>query len=175
MLTGWLICFVAVIQLTFLPTVLPYVFKTFNIEQTAVIKLAGIVVMLYMTTSMIGTYVWSRLSRRIGQYKMITFLLTLGVIFQALLAFSHGITDFAVIRMLQTGMVAATFPLTISLFAGESKGGVIGLLNSARFAGNAMGPMIATSILAYSNLTTLHFSIAGITLLALLGFRTFFK
>ena len=77
--------------------------------------------------------------------------------------------------MLQTGLVAATFPLVISIFAGESKGGVIGFLNSSRFAGNAMGPIIATSILAYFNLTTLYFFISGLTLLALLGFRAFFK
>jgi MFS transporter, DHA1 family, multidrug resistance protein len=172
---GWMICFVAMIQLTFLPSVLPNVFETFNIEQSAAIKLAGIVVMLYTTTSMIGTYVWSRLSTKIGQYKIISYLLTLGIILQASLAFSQGITDFTVIRMLQTGLVAATFPMVISIFAGESRGGTIGFINSARFAGNAMGPIIATSVLAYFNLSTLYFFISGITLLALLGFRTFFK
>jgi MFS family permease len=60
-LVGWVVCFGAMIQLTFLPSVLPNVFKTFDIEQTTAIKLAGIVVMLYTTTSMIGSYVWSRL------------------------------------------------------------------------------------------------------------------
>jgi DHA1 family multidrug resistance protein-like MFS transporter len=174
-LIAWVICFAAMIQLTFLPSVLPNVFETFNIEQTTAVKLAGIVVMLYTTTSMIGTYLWSRLSRKIGQYRMITSLLTLGIILQALLVFSQGITDFTVIRMLQTGLVAATFPLVISIFAGESKGGVIGFLNSSRFAGSAMGPIIATSILAYFNLTTLYFFISGLTLLALLGFRAFFR
>ena len=106
---------------------------------------------------------------------MISYLLTLGIILQASLAFSQGITDFTVIRMLQTGLVAATFPLVISIFAEESKGGTIGFINSARFAGNAMGPIIATSVLAYFNLSTLYFFISGITLLTLLGFRTFFK
>jgi len=80
-----------------------------------------------------------------------------------------------VIRMLQTGMVAATLPLIISLFAGESKGSVIGLINSARFAGNAVGPMLATSVLAYFNLTSVYFVIAGITFLSLLGFRASFR
>ena len=174
-LVGWVICFGAMIQLTFLPSVLPNVFETFDIGQTTAIKLAGIVVMLYTTTSMIGSYVWSRLSIKTGQYRMISYLLTLGIILQASLAFSRGITDFTVIRMLQTGLVAATFPLVISIFAEESKGGTIGFINSARFAGNAMGPIIATSVLAYFNLSTLYFFISGITLLALLGFRIFFK
>ncbi|MEI9479359.1 MAG: MFS transporter, partial [Deltaproteobacteria bacterium] len=174
-LIGWVICFGAMVQLTFLPSVLPNVFKTFDIEQTTAIKLAGVVVMLYTATSMIGIYVWSRLSSKIGEYRMITYLLVLGIILQSSLAFSRGITDFTVIRMLQTGMVAATFPLVISIFAGESKGGIIGFINSARFAGNAMGPIIATSVLAYFSLSTLYFFISGITLLALLGFRIFFK
>lgn len=163
------------IQLTFLPSVLPNVFKTFDIEQTTAIKLAGIVVMLYTTTSMIGSYVWSRLSTKTGQYRMISYLLTLGIILQAALAFTHGITDFTVVRMFQTGLVAATFPLVISVFAEESKGSAIGFINSARFTGNAMGPIIATSVLAYFNLPTLYFFISGITLLSLLGFRIFFK
>jgi hypothetical protein len=48
--------------------------------------------------------------------------------------------------MIQTGMVAATIPLIISLFVNQSRGSTIGFLNSARFTGNALGPIIATSI-----------------------------
>ena len=172
---GGMLCFTATVQITFLPSVLPNVFEVFKYEQTAALKLAGTVVMCYTATAMVGAYVWSRLSRRIGLYRMITLLFILGILLQSMLTFSRGIVDFTVIRMLQTGFVAATFPLVISVFASGSKGSVIGFLNSSRFAGNAMGPIIATSILAYFNLTTLYFFISGLTLLALLGFRAFFK
>jgi MFS family permease len=174
-LAGWAVCFVATIQLTFLPSVLPNVFKTFNIGQTSAVKLAGVVVMLYTTTSMVGTYVWSRFSTRMGPSRTVSYLLAFGMMLQAALAFSHGITDFTVIRMLQTGGVAATFPLIISIFAAESKGSTIGFINSARFAGNAAGPILATLILACSDLATLYFFISGLTLIALVSFRVYFR
>ncbi len=172
---GWMLCSIALIQLTFLPSVLPNVFKEFNIEQTLALKLAGTVVMLYTATAMVGTYILSRLARKVGLYKMITLLLIFGILLQSLLAFSRGIVDFTVIRMVQTGLIAATIPLVISIFAGESKGGVIGFLNSSRFIGNALGPIIATSILAFSSLTSLYFFVSGVTLFGFLCFKLFFK
>lgn len=172
---GWMLCLTASMQLMFLPSVLPNVFDEFRIEKTLALKLAGTVVMLYTITAMIGTYLWSWLSRKHELKKMMTYLLGFGIVFQALLALSRGIIDFTLIRMVQTGLVAATIPLVISLFASESKGGTIGFLNSGRFAGNALGPMIATSILAFSSLSLVYLCISAISLLALLGFRVFFK
>jgi len=91
------------------------------------------------------------------------------------LALSRGIVGFTLIRMIQTGLVAATFPLIISIFLKVPKGGIIGFLNSARFTGMALGPMIATSVLAFSSLEVVYLLISAISLLALLGFKFFFK
>ncbi len=172
---AWMLCFTAMIQLDFLPSVLPKVFDEFRVAQPVALKLAGMVVMFYTGTAMIGTYVWSLLSRKYGLYRMITFLSVLGISLQLLLAFSRGVVDFTAIRMVQTGLVAATFPLIISMFAGESKGSIIGFLSSARFAGNAVGPIIATSVLAISDLRSLYFFISAVALFAFLGFKFFYK
>lgn len=174
-LIGWMICFTAQVQLMFLPSVLPNVFEKFQIEKDLALKLAGTVVMLYTITALLGTYLWSWVSRKYGLHRMITFLFALAILFQGLLTLSRGVVDFTLIRMIQTGLVAATIPLTFSLFISTPKGGTIGLLNSARFAGNALGPMIATSVLAFSSLGVLYLSISAISLLALLGFKFFFK
>ena len=172
---GWMLCFTASIQLMFLPSVLPNVLDQFHIEKPVALKLAGTIVMLYTATAMIGTYLWGWLSRKYGLFRIITFLFTLSILFQALLALSRGIVDFTLIRMIQTGLVAATLPLIISIFLREPTGGIIGFLNSARFTGLALGPMIATSILAFSSLEVVYLLISAISLLALLGFKFFFK
>ncbi|OGP75384.1 MAG: hypothetical protein A2W09_07840 [Deltaproteobacteria bacterium RBG_16_50_11] len=172
---GWALCFTAQTQLMFLPSVLPRVFERFSVEQTLALKLAGLVVMFYTATAMIGTYLWSWLSRRWGVQRMIIFLFISGILLQCMLALSRGIVDFTIIRMIQTGMVAATIPLVISLFVSKPKGSTIGFLNSARFTGNALGPIIATSVLAFSNLTVLYLVIGGITLITFLSFRHSFK
>jgi hypothetical protein len=106
---------------------------------------------------------------------MIIFLFSLGIFLQGLLTVSKGVVDFTLIRMIQAGLVAATIPLTFSLFVTTPKGGIIGFLNSARFAGNALGPMIATSVLAFSSLGVLYLSISALSLLALIGFKFLFR
>ncbi len=175
LIIAWVLGFTATIQIAFLPSVLPSVFEKFNIEQSVALRLAGTIVLLYTGTAMIGTYFWSWLSKRFGLERMITFLFALGILAQLSLAFSRGVVDFTGIRMIQTGLVAATFPLILSMFAGESKGSVIGFLNSARFAGTALGPIMATSMLAVSGLTSLYFMISALTLFAFLGFKFFYK
>ena len=89
---------------------------------------------------------------------------------QALLYFSSGIYSFTAIRMLQTGMIAALFPLVITAFADDARGSTLGFLNSARFVGNSLGPLLATDILAHSDLLTLYLTISGLTLAVLFAF-----
>lgn len=89
---------------------------------------------------------------------------------QLLLFFSGGIIGFATIRMLQTGVIAAVIPMTMASFASELGGTGIGFLNSARFAGNGFGPLMATSVVAGANLLTLYLLIAVSTVGAVLAF-----
>ena len=163
------------IQLAFLPSILPQVFEHFRVEEAVALKWAGMLVMLYTATAMVGTYVLTLWSRKVGIYRLIILLVSAGILLQGLFAVSQGVTDFTIMRMMQTGLVAAVFPLTMSIFAKQSKGDVIGFLNSARFAGNGLGPMIATALLAFFNLPTLYLFISIITLLALIGFISIFR
>jgi hypothetical protein len=102
---------------------------------------------------------------------MILFLVVGGSVCQLMLFMTDGVVTFVAIRMVQTGLIAATVPLIISIFAAEHRGGTIGFLNSSRFAGNALGPMMGTSVLAYSSFTTLCLLLSGMTLVTLVGFR----
>jgi MFS family permease len=168
---GWLLSFIVMVQLMFLPSVLPNVFERFNLGKDIALKWAGVVIMFYTATATFGTYFWPKFSRRVGIRKMILFIVLLGSVFQALLSFGTGPIDFIVIRMIQTGLIAGAIPLVISIFAVKQKGNVIGFLNSGRFAGSALGPIMATSVLAVSNLPNLYLLISGLTLLALFAFN----
>ncbi len=168
---GWLLSFMVMVQLMFLPSILPNVLERFNLGKNIALKWAGVVIMLYTATATFSTYFWPKFSRRVGRERMIFFLVLLGSLFQALLSFSRGTIDFIVIRMIQTGLIAGTIPLVISIFAVRQKGSVIGFLNSGRFAGHAFGPIMATSVLAVSDLPSLYLLISGLTLLALFAFN----
>lgn len=174
-LTGWALCLAATIHLVYLPSIFPTVFQKFGFDKTGALKAAGVVVMLYTCTSMIGTYAWSFLSRRTGVKKMIKFLLFSGMVMPALLVFVQDITSFTVVVMLEIGIIAAIIPLTISIFAAEPKGNIIGFMNAARFVGMAVGPFLATSLLAFANTSILYLAVSGITLAAYMASRAFIK
>ena len=73
--------------------------------------------------------------------------------------------------MVQCTAIAAVFPLTFSVFAHQG-GKMIGYLNSARFLGGTVGPLLATFLLALADLQTVYLVIAGLTLVSLWFFLT---
>ena len=169
-LVEWGLCFTATVQLMFLPSVLPNVFRGFQMDESLAIKSAGLVVMLYTATAIAGTFLLCRLAARVASHRLIITVGILGTVLQSLLSVCPGITSFVSVRMLQTAMIAAVLPLVFSSFSSDMDGRVIGFLNSSRFAGNAIGPMIGTFVLAFSNLNWLYLSIAGLGLLALVSY-----
>jgi len=65
--------------------------------------------------------------------------------------------------MIQTGLIAGTIPIGDLNFCGTAEGKRHRILNSGRFAGHALGPIMATSVLAISNLPSLYLLISGLT------------
>jgi MFS family permease len=124
--------------------------------------------MIYMATAILGNLLLVRVSARMGLTRLIVLACLAAAALQGLLYFSSGVYTFTVIRALQTGAIAAVIPLVIATFAGGGGGTTLGFLNSGRFVGNALGPMMATFLLAQFNLLTLYLTIAGLTL-AMLG------
>jgi MFS family permease len=144
----------------------------FQLVGDIALKSAGFIIMSYTVTSIVGNYLLSRLSSKIGLKKVITVACLSGTLFQVLLILGQGVLSFMVIRMIQMGFIAAVFPLMFSIFARDVGGRMIGFLNSSRFIGSAMGSFMATSVLAYSNLLTLYILIAGLTISSLWAFLT---
>jgi len=172
---GWVVCVMTQIQLIFLPSILPKVLEGFNVYGSEALRFAGLVVMLYTATAALGTLLLPRLTKKLGMFRLIGILLAVSICFQISLTLTNGIIGFTVVRMLQTGFAAAVIPLIFSIFAGLQKGSVIGIMNSARYGGNALGPVLATTTLAFSSLNGLFFIISGLTFFSLIVFKLAFK
>lgn len=171
-LWGWGLAIIGTIHLMFLPSVLPHILEGFQLTAEAAITSAGTIMMLYMTTAFVGNYLLVGLASRMGIARVITISCLSAAGLQALLYLSIGVYSFTVIRILQTGLIAAVIPLVISVFAGEGSGGTtLGFLNSGRFVGNALGPIMATTILAHFGMLTLYLTIAGLTIAMLVAFQ----
>jgi MFS family permease len=169
-LWGWALSFIATIHLIFLPSILPHVLGGFGLTGENALKAAGFIMMGYTATAIIGSYVISRLTPRVKLTGVITAACLAASFFQALLFLSQGVVSFAVIRMLQTGVAAAVIPMVLANFGSKLGGTEIGFLNSARFAGMGVGPLLATFVLAGSNLLTLYLIIAAATVGSVLAF-----
>jgi MFS family permease len=131
---------------------------------------AGTIMMLYMGSAILGNYLLVRLVGRWGVSRLIAVACLAATAMQLLLYFSRDAYGFTLVRMLQTAAISAVFPLVVSSFVGTARGATLGFLNSARFTGNAIGPMMATAILAHADVLTLYLAIAGLTLAAWWGF-----
>ncbi len=170
LLWGWALSFIATIHLTFLPSTLPHILAGFGLVGEAALKSAGFIMMGYTATAIVGSFVISRLAPRTKLAGVIAAVCLAAALFQILLFFSRGVISFTAIRMLQTGVVAAVLPLVMAN-VGSGMGGVgIGFINSARFAGNGVGPLMATSVVAGSNLLTLYLLISVSTVGFILAF-----
>ncbi len=175
-IAAWALCFSVQIQIMFLPSILPVVLPGLGVTGEAALRWAGLLVMLYTVTALAGTNFWPWLSRRSGLLPMITGLGLLSVFLQLALTAGRGIADFAVIRMVQTGLAAAIVPLVLSLFTAKPQGSVLGFLNAARFVGNALGPIMATTFLAFfGRPSVLYSAVAVLSLAALVPFLFLFR
>ena len=167
---GWMLGLIATVHITYLPSILPHILETFQLKEERAVSYAGIIMTAYTITAILGNFMINSFVPRTKLRQIILYIGLSAAFLQAMMYFSNGVISFTLIRMLQTGVVAAVFPMILSVFAIGVGGGTLGFLNSARFAGNAIGPLLATSVLAHSNLLTLYLIISGLILIPLTGF-----
>jgi MFS family permease len=153
---AWGVALVGTVHIVFLPSILPLVLRDFNVPEGEQLVMAGLVVFAYGASAAAGSYGFSRLTDRFPTRRLVLACALGASVFQVLQILGTGPVTFTLIRMLQTALAAGIFPLILVQLASRSHGGSIGFINTARFAGNAAGPVIATFVLANSNLLTLY-------------------
>ncbi len=169
-LWGWILGLIATVHITYLPAILPHILENFHLREERALGYAGVIMTAYTITAILGNFMINNFIPRTRLRQVILYIGLSAAFLQTIIYFSRGVISFTLIRMLQTGVIAATFPIILSSFATGVGGGTLGFLNSSRFAGNALGPLLATSVLAHSNLLTLYLLISGLTLVPLWGF-----
>ncbi|MGA2958751.1 MAG: hypothetical protein ABSF48_23880, partial [Thermodesulfobacteriota bacterium] len=167
---GWVLGLIATVHITYIPAILPHILENFQLKEERALSYAGIIMTAYTITAIFGNFMINNFIPRTKLRRVILYIGLSAAFLQAIMYLSKDVVSFTLIRMLQTGVIAAVFPMILSVFATGVGGGTLGFLNSARFAGNAIGPLMATSVVAYSNLLTLYLLISGLTLIPLTGF-----
>jgi MFS transporter, DHA1 family, multidrug resistance protein len=164
---AWLVSLVGTMHIVFLPSVLPTILRGFEIPEARQLVTAGLIVFAYGVAAAAGSYGFARLAGRIPTGRLVLAASLGAALCQVVLYLGAGPVTFTLIRMAQTGCAAGIFPLILAQIAAESHGKTIGLINTARFAGNALGPIVATFILSQSDMLTLYLVLgAGLALAA---------
>jgi DHA1 family multidrug resistance protein-like MFS transporter len=164
---AWGVSFAGTVHIVFLPSVLPTILRVFGVSEGQRLVTAGTIVFAYGASAAAGSFGFSRLAGRIPAERLVLGCALGAALLQVLLILGAGPVTFTVIRAAQTGLAAGIFPLILAQVAAGSHGATIGFINTARFAGNAAGPVIATLILAHSDLLSLYLILgAGLALLA---------
>lgn len=165
----WLVSLTAMVQIVFLPSVLPQVLAGYGITGERAVATAGLVVMAYGTTAAAG----AAALRWLGRLPRDGAVLAAGAgaaLLQGALALAGTLPLFVVLRMLQTLLAGLVMPLLMARVAATGQGAAVGILNTARFVGNALGPILATGLLAHGGLGTLYLTISLASLASLAAF-----
>jgi DHA1 family multidrug resistance protein-like MFS transporter len=168
---AWLVSLVGTMHIIFLPSVLPTILRGFEVPESQGLVTAGTIVFAYGIAAVAGSYGFSRLAGRVPAGRLVLVTASGASICQLLLYFGTDAVTFTLIRMMQTGCAAGIFPLILAQLATRAEGKTIGFINTARFAGNALGPVAATFILAHSDLFTLYLVLGAGLALASVGHR----
>ena len=166
---AWLVSLGGTMHIIFLPSVLPTILRGFDVPEPQGLVTAGTIVFAYGIAAVAGSYGFSRLAGRVPAARLVLATALGASICQILLYFGVGTVTFTLIRMMQTACAAGIFPLILAQIATRSEGKTIGFINTARFAGNALGPVAATFILAHSDLVTLYLVLGAGLALASVG------
>jgi MFS family permease len=168
---AWLVSLLGTMHIIFLPSVLPTILRSFEVAESQELVTAGTIVFAYGIAAVAGSYGFSRLAGKIPAARLVLATALGASICQLLLYFGTDTVTFTLIRMAQTGCAAGIFPLILAQIATRSEGKTIGFINTSRFAGNALGPVTATFILAHSDLLTLYLVLGVGLALASIGHR----
>ena len=168
---AWLVSLLGTMHIIFLPSVLPTILRSFEVAESQELVTAGTIVFAYGIAAVAGSYGFSRLAGKIPAARLVLATALGASICQLLLYFGTDTLTFTLIRMAQTGCAAGIFPLILAQIATRSEGKTIGFINTSRFAGNALGPVTATFILAHSDLLTLYLVLGVGLALASIGHR----
>jgi len=155
------VAFAGTVQIVFLPAILPSILQRFGVAEAARVATAGVIVFAYGAAAAAGAYGFSRLAARIPAPHLMLAAAGGASLCQVLLILGDGPLTFTLVRMVQTACAAGIFPLVLAQVAAGGQGRELGFVNTARFAGNAIGPLVATFVLAQANLLTLYLVLAA--------------
>jgi MFS family permease len=148
------VALVGAAQEAFLASVLPQVLPGFGVDPDEVVHSAGLLIFLSGVAAAVGGLAAPRLAAEIPPRRLLPALLAGSSALMLAFSFARSLWLYAVLRTAQSLCLAPLFPLLVARMSRH--GEAIGILNAARSGGNFLGPVVATSLLAWGPSWTVY-------------------
>jgi MFS family permease len=151
-------------QVFFLIAVLPQILPALGVAAADTLEFGGVLIFVSGVAAALGAMLTPRLVELVPVRRLIPALLVAASALCLLLATAGSVALYAALRFLQVLCLAPVFPIVVSRVAQRAGGEAIGLINSARIGAAFAGPVLATSILAWTSPVGLYLALALIGL-----------
>ena len=152
-------------QVFFLTAILPQILPALGVAADHTLEAAGLLLLATGAAAAVGAMIAPRLGEIVGDRRTIVWFLAASSVGLAALALASDLWSFGILRFLQVLCIAPVFPLSVAAIAQRASGTAIGIVNSSRIAAGFLGPVIATTLLAWMPPGALYLVLAGMGLL----------
>jgi MFS family permease len=142
--------FVGSVHLQFLPAILPEVLPSLGVEPDRLLDVGGFIIFVSGVAAALGAVAASRLGEALPESRLIAGLLVLSSAWLVAFGLANSVWILGALRFLQVLCVAPMFPIVVARIAHRGGGEAIGFINSARIAAAFVGPVAATTLLAWA-------------------------
>lgn len=136
-------------QVFFLTAILPQVLPGLGIAAARTLEVGGLLIFVSGAAAALGALAAPRLEELLPERRLIPGLLGASSALMALLALADSVWLFGALRFLQVLAIAPVFPIVVARIAARAGGETIGFVNSARIGAAFVGPVLATTLLAW--------------------------
>ncbi len=147
-------------QVFFLTAILPQILPALGIAGAQTLEVGGILIFASGAAAALGALATPRLGDLRGQRRLLACLLVASSLFLAALGLASSVWAYGILRFLQMLFIAPVFPLVVARIAQHAGGAAIGFVNSARIGAGFVGPVLATTMLAWSSPAVLYVVLA---------------
>jgi MFS family permease len=160
-------------QVFFLTSILPQILPPLGVPEDRTLEIGGFLIFASGVAAALGSLLASRLGDLLPERRLIPGLLAVSSLFVIALAAARSVWPFGVLRFLQVLCVAPVFPIVVARVAQSAGGAAIGVINSARIGAAFVGPVIATSLLAWTSPTAVYvvLGLVGLACVPLAGIQ----
>jgi DHA1 family multidrug resistance protein-like MFS transporter len=151
------------IQVFYFTSILPHVLPGLGVEAERTLEVGGVLIFVSGVAAALGALAVPRLGELFSERRLIGALLVASSISVAALAAVGSVWAYGGLRFVQVLSIAPVFPLVVSRVVQHAGGSAIGVINAARIGAGFIGPVAATSLLAWTSPAVVY------CLLALIG------